>query len=151
MFIHNPDPKLSTAENLLRLLRPDQKFSQVEAKVLDTALILHMEHGGGNNLTDMMANIRENVKDYSDKEEISAYLSKIIDKEAFDRKGLIYGMGHAVYSLSDPRERVFRKYVEELAAEKGREEDLLLYENVEELVCTDKIIRPAYLSVMEEK
>lgn len=245
MFIHNPDPKLSTAENLLRLLRPDQKFSQVEAKVLDTALILHMEHGGGNNSTfttrvvtssgsdtystiaaamsslkgpkhgganikvmDMMSNIRENVKDYSDKEEILAYLSKIIDKEAFDRKGLIYGMGHAVYSLSDPRERVFRKYVEELAAEKGREEDLLLYENIEELapqliakkrqiykgvspnvdfysgfvydmlgipqelytaifavarivgwsahrieelVCTDKIIRPAYLSVMEEK
>lgn len=99
----------------------------------------------------MMANIRENVKDYSDKEEISAYLSKIIDKEAFDRKGFIYGMGHAVYSLSDPRERVFRKYVEKLAAEKGREEDLLLYENVEELVCTDKIIRSAYLSVMEEK
>ena len=245
MFIHNPDPGLSTAENLLMLMRPDKKYTPVEAKVLDTALILHMEHGGGNNSTfttrvvtssgsdtystmaaamsslkglkpgganikvmEMMENIRENVRDYSDKDEISAYLEKIIDKQAFDRKGLIYGMGHAVYSLSDPRERVLKYYVERLAEEKGREKDLMLYENIEELapkliaqkrhifkgvspnvdfysgfvydmldipqelytaifavarivgwsahrieelICTDKIIRPAYMSVMEKR
>ena len=245
MFIHNPDPNLSTAENLLMMLRPDQKYTQVEAKVLDTALILHMEHGGGNNSTfttrvvtssgsdtystiaaamsslkgpkhgganikvmEMMENIREHVKDYADQEEIMAYLSKILNKEAFDQTGLIYGMGHAVYSLSDPREKVLKSYVKKLAKEKGREEDLMLYENVEkiapqlivqkrhiykgvspnvdfysgfvydmlgvaqelftaifavarivgwsahrmeELICTDKIIRPAYMSVMEEK
>ena len=167
------------------------------------------KHGGANiKVVEMMDNIRENVKDFSDKEEISAYLMKIIDKQVFDKKGLIYGMGHAVYTLSDPRERVFKKYVEALAREKGRESDLQLYENVEviapkliaenrntikrvspnvdfysgfvydmlgiprelytaifavarvvgwsahrmeELICTDKIIRPAYMSVMEEK
>lgn len=245
MFIHHPDQNLSTAENLLMMLRPDQKYTEVEAKTLDTALILHMEHGGGNNSTfttrvvtssgsdtystiaaamsslkgpkhgganikvmEMMEDIRNHVKDYSDKEEISAYLSKILDKEAFDQKGLIYGMGHAVYSLSDPRERIFKQYVEQLAAEKGRDEDMLLYQNIEELapkliaekrhifkgvspnidfysgfvyemlgiprelytamfavarivgwsahrieelICTNKIIRPAYKSVMEEK
>lgn len=245
MYIHQADPDLSTAENLLMLLRPDKKYTQVEAKVLDTALILHMEHGGGNNssfttrvvtssgsdtystmaaamsslkgpkhgganikVMEMMEDIRLHVSDYSDKEEIAAYLTKIVDKEAFDHKGLVYGMGHAVYSLSDPRERIFKKYVVELAKEKGREEDLLLYENIEELapkiiaakrkidkgvspnvdfysgfvyemlgipqelytamfaiarvvgwsahrieelICTDKIIRPAYKSVMEEK
>ena len=245
MFIHHPDPTLSTAENILMLMRPDKKYSKVEAKVLDTALILHMEHGGGNNSTfttrvvtssgsdtystmaaamsslkgpkhgganikvmEMMQNIRENITDYSDKDAIRDYLEKIVDKEAFDKKGLIYGMGHAVYSLSDPRERVFKKYVEELAVEKGREKDLLLYQNIEEiapkviadkrhifkgvspnvdfysgfvydmlgipqelytamfaiarivgwsahrieeLICAEKIIRPAYMSVMEEK
>ena len=155
MFIHLPNPELSTAENLLMLMRPDKKYTQVEAKVLDTALILHMEHGGGNNSTfttrvvtsagtdtystiaaamsslkgpkhgganikvmEMMDDIRAHVKDYSDLEEIIAYLSKILDKEAFDKKGLIYGMGHAVYSLSDPRERVLKYYVEQLAKEK---------------------------------
>ena len=245
MFIHHPDPNLSTAENLLMLLRPDKRYSPVEAKVLDTALILHMEHGGGNNSTfttrvvtssgsdtystmaaamsslkgpkhgganikvmEMMSNIREHVSDYGDKDEVRAYLEKIVNKEAFDKKGLIYGMGHAVYSLSDPRERVFKSYVEELAKEKGREQDLLLYENIEELapkiiaekrkifkgvspnvdfysgfvydmlgipqelytaifaiarivgwsahrieelICMDKIIRPAYMSVMEKR
>ena len=245
MFIHHPDPTLSTAENILMLLRPNKKYSKVEAKVLDTALILHMEHGGGNNSTfttrvvtssgsdtystmaaamsslkgpkhgganikvmEMMQNIRENITDYSDKDAIRTYLEKIVDKQAFDKKGLIYGMGHAVYSLSDPRERVFKKYVEELAVEKGREKDLLLYQNIEEiapkviadkrhifkgvspnvdfysgfvydmlgipqelytamfaiarivgwsahrieeLICAEKIIRPAYMSVMEEK
>lgn len=127
-------------------------------KQLDTALILHMEHGGGNNSTfttrvvtssgsdtystiaaamsslkgpkhgganikvmEMMENIRENVKDYADKEKVAAYLNKIIDKQAFDRKGLVYGIGHAVYSLPDPRERVFKQYVKQLAKEKGRE------------------------------
>lgn len=245
MIIHRPDPKLSTAENFLMMLRPDQKYTATEAKVLDTALILHMEHGGGNNSTfttrvitssgsdtystvaaamsslkgpkhgganikvmEMMEDIRSHVSDYSDKDELAAYLTKIINKEAFDRKGLIYGMGHAVYSLSDPRERVFKGYVNRLAAEKGREKDLELYKNVEELapeliaknrhiykgvspnvdfysgfvydmlgipkelytamfaiarivgwsahrieelICMDKIIRPAYMSVMEER
>ena len=245
MFIHRPDPKLSTAENLLMLMRPDQKYTRTEAKVLDTALILHMEHGGGNNSTfttrvvtssgsdtystmaaamsslkgpkhgganikvmEMMADIRKHVRDFEDKDEVASYLTKIVDKEAFDQKGLIYGMGHAIYSLSDPRERVFKKYVEELAVEKGREKDLHLYQNIEELapqiiaqkrrifkgvspnvdfysgfvydmlgiptelytamfavarivgwsahrieelICADKIIRPAYMSVMEEK
>lgn len=245
MFIHHPDPQLSTAENLLMMLRPDKNYTEVEAKVLDTALILHMEHGGGNNSTfttrvvtssgsdtystiaaamsslkgpkhgganikvmEMMEDIRNHVRDYSDKEEIEAYLSKILDKEAFDRKGLIYGMGHAIYSLSDPRERVFKQYVEKLAAEKNRQMDMQLYQNIEEiapqliakkrqifkgvspnidfysgfvyemlgipqelytaifavarivgwsahrieeLICTNKIIRPAYMSVMEEK
>jgi citrate synthase len=155
----------------------------------------------------MMADIRKHVKDYSDKEAISAYIKKIIDKEAFDKKGLVYGMGHAIYSVSDPRERVFKKFVEQLAHEKGREKDLMLYNNIEELapiliaqkrkiykgvspnvdfysgfiyqmldiplelytaifaiarivgwsahrieelVCADKIIRPAYMSVMKE-
>ena len=245
MFIHRPDPELSTAENLLMMLRPDRKYTATEAKVLDTALILHMEHGGGNNSTfttrvitsagsdtystvaaamsslkgpkhgganikviEMMDDIRAHVSDPSDKEMLGDYLSKIINKEAFDEKGLVYGMGHAVYSLSDPRERVFKSYVEKLAKEKGRDKDLELYKNVEELapeliakyrriykgvspnvdfysgfvydmldiprelytpmfavarivgwsahrieelICTDKIIRPAYLSVMEEK
>ena len=245
LYIHHPDPSLSTAENLLMMLRPDQKYTKVEAKTLDTALILHMEHGGGNNSTfttrvvtssgsdtystiaaamsslkgpkhgganikvmEMMADIRKHVKDYNDRDEIAAYLSKILNKEAFDGKGLIYGMGHAVYSLSDPRERVFKQYVKQLAYEKGREEDMQLYQNIEELapqliaekrhifkgvspnidfysgfvyemlgipqelytamfavarivgwsahrieelICTDKIIRPAYKSVMEEK
>jgi citrate synthase len=244
MIIHRPDPELSTAENLLMMLRPDKKYTKTEAKVLDTALILHMEHGGGNNSTfttrvvssagsdtystiaaamsslkgpkhgganikvmEMMDDIRANVSDVTDKEEVKEYLTKIIDKEAFDKKGLVYGMGHAVYSLSDPRERVFRSYVEALAKEKGRERDLTLYENIEELapvlisqkrkiykgvspnvdfysgfvydmlgipeelytaifaiarivgwsahrieelVCADKIIRPSYLSIMEE-
>ena len=170
MIIHHPDPTLSTAENLLMLLRPDKKFTATEAKVLDTALILHMEHGGGNNSTfttrvvtssgadtystiaaamsslkgpkhgganikvmDMMADIRKHVKDYADKEAISNYLQKIVDKEAFDKKGLIYGMGHAIYSVSDPREKAFRKFVEQLAKEKGMEKDLLLYNNIEEI------------------
>ena len=169
MIIHNPDSKLSTAANLLMMLRPDQHYTETEAKVLDTALILHMEHGGGNNSTfttrvvtssgsdtystiaaamsslkgpkhgganikvmEMMEDIRNHVYDYGDKDEVRAYLSKILDKEAFDGKGLIYGMGHAIYSMSDPRERVFKKYVEKLAREKHREDDMLLYQNIEE-------------------
>ena len=170
MIIHNPDPQLSTAENLLMLLRPDRRYTQVEAKVLDTALLLHMEHGGGNNSTfttrvvtssgsdtystmaaamsslkgpkhgganikvmEMMADIRTHVKDYADKEELAAYLSKILDGEAFDGRKLIYGMGHAVYTLSDPRERVFKHYVEKLAEAKGRQQDMMLYQGIEEL------------------
>ncbi len=245
MIIHNPDPALSTAENILMMLRPDRQYLPVEAKVLDTALLLHMEHGGGNNSTfttrvvtssgsdtystiaaamsslkgpkhgganikvmEMMEDIRAHVKDYADKEELSAYLSKILDGDAFDGKKLIYGMGHAVYTKSDPRERVFKQYVQRLAQAKGRQQDMMLYQGVEEiapvlignkrnrnkdvspnvdfysgfvyemlgipvelytamfavarivgwsahrieeLICTDKIIRPAYMSVMEKK
>lgn len=170
MFIHHPGPELSTTENLLQMLRPDKHYTDVEAKVLDAALILHMEHGGGNNSTfttrvvsssgsdtystiaaamsslkgpkhgganikvmQMMQDIKDHVSDYSDKDEIASYLAKIIEKDAFDRQGLIYGMGHAVYSLSDPRERVFRQYVDKLANEKNRQDDLQLYKNIEEL------------------
>ena len=169
MYIHRPDPALSTAENLLLMLRPDKKYTALEARVLDVALMLHMEHGGGNNSTfttrvvtssgsdtystiaaamsslkgpkhgganikvmEMMQNIRENVSDTKDKEAVADYLAKILRGEAFDGKGLIYGMGHAVYSLSDPRERIFRGFVEKLAAEKRREDDLALYEFIEE-------------------
>lgn len=170
MYIHRPEPELSTAENLLLMLRPDKQYSRLEAKVLDVALLLHMEHGGGNNSTfttrvvtssgsdtyssiaaamsslkgpkhgganikvmEMMENIRGHIHDVHDMDEIEAYLSKILEGEAFDGKGLIYGMGHAVYSLSDPREQVFKKYVEKLAAAKAREEDMLLYNSIEEL------------------
>ncbi len=245
MYIHRPDPYLSTAENLLMMLRPDKKYTPIEAKVLDIALILHMEHGGGNNSTfttrvvtssgsdtysaiaaamsslkgpkhgganlkvmEMIRDIHKNVKDTDDKEALRAYLTRILDGEVFDKKGLIYGMGHAVYSLSDPREVIFKGYVEQLAAEKGREKEMRLYKNIEtlapeiiaakrkifkgvspnvdfysgfvyemldipmelytpifaiarivgwsahrieELIGMNKIIRPAYMSVMEEK
>ncbi len=245
MYIHRPLPELSTAENILRMLRPDSKYTQLEAKVLDVVLMLHMEHGGGNNSTfttrvvtssgsdtyssiaaamsslkgpkhgganikvmEMMQDIRENVSDRTDREEVRAYLSKILAGEAFDGKGLIYGMGHAVYSVSDPRERVLKSYVEELAAEKHEYENIALYNiieeeapkliaekrrifkgvspnvdfysgfvyemlgipvelytplfaiarivgwsahRIEEIIGMNKIIRPAYMSVMEEK
>lgn len=170
MYIHRPKAGLSIAENFLRMLRPDMKYTELEAKVLDVALLLHMEHGGGNNSTfttrvitssgsdtysviaaamcslkgkkhgganlmvmKMMDDIKAHVKDYSDEEEIAAYLDKILNKEAFDKKGLIYGMGHAVYSLSDPREQVFKGFVEQLAGAKGRDDDLLLYNNIEKI------------------
>ena len=170
MYIHRPDPNLSTAENLLMMLRPDKKYTFLEAKVLDVALILHMEHGGGNNSTfttrvvtssgsdtysaiaaalsslkgrkhgganlqvmNMMDDIKEHIKDYHDEEAIEAYLDKLLNKQAYDHKGLIYGMGHAVYSLSDPREKVFKSFVEQLAAAKGRDEDMTLYNNIEKI------------------
>ena len=170
MYIHRPDPRLSTAENLLMLLRPDKQYSFLEAKVLDVALMLHMEHGGGNNSTftthvvsssgtdtysaiaaalgslkgpkhgganikvvKMFNDMRKHVHDYSDEEEISAYLKKLLHKEAFDKRGLIYGMGHAIYSVSDPRAEVFKGYVEQLAREKGRMKDYQLYAAVERL------------------
>lgn len=170
MYIHRPNKDFSTAENLLRMLRPDMSFTPVEAKVLDTALILHMEHGGGNNSTfttrvvtssgsdtystfaaamaslkgprhgganikaaEMMDDIREHVRDWEDEDEIRSYLGEILDKKAFDHQGLIYGMGHAVYTLSDPRERIFRGYVEMLAKEKERTKDLDLYQAVERI------------------
>ena len=170
MFIHHPDPTLSTAENLLMLLRPDKKYSPVEAKVLDTALILHMEHGGGNNSTftthvvsssgtdtysaiaaalgslkgpkhgganikvvSMFQDLKKNVKDISDEEEVREYLKKLLRKEAFDKRGLIYGMGHAIYSVSDPRAQVLKGFVETLAREKGRMKEYNLYAMVEQM------------------
>lgn len=170
MYIHRPKARFSIAENFLQMLRPDMQFTELEARVLDIALLLHMEHGGGNNSTfttrvvtssgsdtysaiaaamsslkgkkhgganlmvmNMMDDIKKHISDYSDKEEIGAYLKKILHKEAFDGKGLIYGMGHAVYSLSDPRERVFKKFVEQLAKDKGRDKDMELYNNIEEI------------------
>lgn len=170
MYIHRPDPMLSTAENFLKMLRPDQKYTQLEAKVLDVALMLHMEHGGGNNSTfttrvvtsagtdtysaiaaamsslkgpkhgganikvmEMMDDIRKNVKNWEDRDEVKAYLARMLNGEVFDKKGLIYGMGHAVYSLSDPRERIFKGYVEELAVAKGHDKEMNLYNLIEEL------------------
>ena len=244
-YIHRPDENLSTAENILLMLRPDKAYTDLEAKVLDIALVLHMEHGGGNNSTfttrvvssagsdtysvvaaalsslkgpkhgganikvvEMMRDLREQVSDLNDEEAIKAYLGKLLDKQAFDKKGLIYGMGHAVYSLSDPRARIFKSFVERLARAKGRDEEFRIYSaverlapeviaekrkiyksvsanvdfysgfvynmldiplelytpifamarivgwsahRIEELVNVDKIIRPAYLSIMEEK
>lgn len=245
MYIHRPDEKLSTAENLLRMLRPDKSYSEVEAQVLDLALILHMEHGGGNNSTftthvvtssgtdtyatiasalsslkgpkhgganikvvEMMDDMRKVVKDSQDEEAVEQYLRSLLHKEAFDKKGLIYGMGHAVYSKSDPRANIFKGFVEELSAEKGRMDEFNLYatierlapkviaderkiykgvsanvdfysgfvysmldiplelftpifaiarivgwsaHRIEELINMDKIIRPAYISVMEDE
>ena len=170
LFIHQPDPKLSTAENLLRILRPDCRYTQFEAKVLDIALILHADHGGGNNSTftthvvtssgtdtysaiaaalgslkgprhgganikvvKMFEDIKQNVKDWNDEEELSNYLRKLLHKEAFDRSGLIYGMGHAVYSISDPRAKIMSRFVGELSKEKGRTDEFSLYENVARL------------------
>ena len=169
-YIHRPDKSLSTAENILRMLRPDMKYTELEARVLDIALVLHMEHGGGNNSTftthvvtssgsdtyaviaaalsslkgpkhgganikvvEMMNDLRKNVSDISDEQEVKGYLENILCKEAFDKKGLIYGMGHAVYSLSDPRATIFKGFVEELAEQKGRDEDFKLYSMVEKL------------------
>lgn len=170
MYIHRPDPSLSAAENFLMMLRPDKKYTQLEAKVLDVALMLHMEHGGGNNSTfttrvvtsagtdtysaiaaamsslkgpkhgganikvmEMMADIREHVKDWEDRDEVKAYLGRMLNGEVFDKKGLIYGMGHAVYSLSDPRERIFRSYVEDLAVAKHQQKQMGLYNMIEEV------------------
>lgn len=170
MYIHRPDPELSTAENILMMLRPDKSFTSLEAEVLDVALMLHMEHGGGNNSTftirvvtstgsdtyssvaaamaslkgpkhgganlkvmTMMQDIREHVSDINDEEELRAYLIRILNKEVYDKKGLIYGMGHAVYSLSDPRERVFKSFVRELSEAKGKQRDMQLYNLVESI------------------
>ena len=170
LYIHNPKKDLSTAENILRMLRPDQKYSHLEAKILDLALILHMEHGGGNNSTfttrvvsssgtdtysavaaalgslkgpkhgganikvvSMFNDMKKHIKDFSDEDEIRVYLRKLLHKEAFDKRGLIYGMGHAVYSVSDPRAQVLKGFVEKLAKEKGRMKDYELYANVEHL------------------
>lgn len=170
LFIHKPLPELSTAETILHILRPDSKYTPLEAKLLDIALILHMEHGGGNNSTftthlvsssgtdtysaiaasigslkgprhgganikvvKMFEDMKGRLKDWTDEEEVRSYLKAILNKEAFDHAGLIYGMGHAVYSLSDPRARIFRTYVERLSIEKGYNEEFALYSLVERL------------------
>lgn len=170
LYIHRPSPKLSTAENILRLLRPDKVFSHLEAKILDMALVLHAEHGGGNNSTftthvvtssgtdtyssvaaslcslkgpkhgganikvkHMFDDLMNNVTDWKDDEQITDYLKKLLNKEAFDKSGLIYGMGHAVYSISDPRAEIFKSSVGKLSEEKGRYEEYLLYTKVAEL------------------
>ena len=170
LFIHSPQMGLSTAENILYMLRPDSQYTKLEAKLLDMALVLHAEHGGGNNSTftthvvtssgtdtysaiaaalcslkgpkhgganikvvKMFNHIKKNVSDYNDKDQIRAYLTRILDKEAFDKTGLIYGMGHAIYTISDPRARVFKGFVKSLSEEKGRQAEYQLYCNVEEI------------------
>ena len=170
LYIHNPRRSRSAAENILRMLRPDKSYTELEARILDIALILHMEHGGGNNSTftthvvsssgtdtysavaaalgslkgpkhgganikvvSMFEDMKQHVRHYDDEEEIGAYLRALLHKEAFDRRGLIYGMGHAIYSVSDPRAEVLRGFVAKLAYEKGRVEDYRLYSTVERL------------------
>ncbi len=170
LIIHPPKPELSTAEHILYLLRPDGQYTDLEAKILDLGLILHMEHGGGNNSTftthvvtssgtdtysaiasalgslkgprhgganikvvKMFDDLKQNVADLKDEGQLRDYLCKLLDKEAFDHSGLIYGMGHAVYSLSDPRSEIFKTHVAQLAKAKGREEELALYNTVERL------------------
>ena len=169
-YIHRPDDNLSAAENILRMLRPDKKYTDVEARVLDLALVLHMEHGGGNNSTfttrvvtsagsdtysviaaalsslkgpkhgganikvvEMMNDLKKNVKDITDEDEVRAYLRKLVRREAFDKRGLIYGMGHAVYSISDPRAVTFKQFVELLANEKHQKKEFELYSMVERI------------------
>ena len=170
LFIHVPDPKKSTAEIVLELLRPDQKYTDLEARVLDMALVLHAEHGGGNNSTftthvvtssgtdtysaisaalcslkgpkhgganvrvsKMFEDLKINVRDWEDEDAIRKYLTDILDKKAFDRSGLIYGMGHAVYTISDPRARILKNFTGKLAAAKGLEDEYELYSRVERL------------------
>ena len=170
LYIHAPEPELSTAENLLYMLRSDCSYTELEARVLDAALILHAEHGGGNNSTFTMhvvtssgtdtysafaaslcslkgfrhggANIKvvrmfddleKNVRDWKDDDEINNYLLKLLNKDAFDNAGLIYGMGHAVYSVSDPRAKIFKTFVEKLSEEKGLSDEFQLYSKVEKL------------------
>ena len=170
LYIHRPDPSMSTAENFLRLLRPNKEFTPTEAKILDMSLVLHAEHGGGNNSTftthvvtssgtdtyssmasslcslkgpkhgganikvkQMFLDIKKNVKNWESETEIRDYLVKVLDKKAFDNTGLIYGMGHAVYSLSDPRAEIFKDFVQKLSAEKGKTDEFALYKNVERI------------------
>ena len=164
LYIHRPQPELSTAENILYTLRPDSKYTELEARILDVALVLHAEHGGGNNSTftthvvtssgsdtysviaaslgslkgpkhgganikvsQMFEEMKRVVKDWGDEEEVKNYLKALLHKEAFDKSGLIYGMGHAVYSISDPRAEIFKGFVEQLSKEKGREDEFKLY------------------------
>ena len=170
LFIHVPLPELSTAENFLRMLREDRSYTELEARTLDVALVLHADHGGGNNSTftnhvvtssgtdtysaiaaamaslkgprhgganskvmAMMSDIKTHVRDWADEDCVADYLTRILDKEAFDGSGLIYGLGHAVYTKSDPRCEVFRDYVTRLAGEKHRERELALYNSVEKI------------------
>ena len=170
LYIHRPDDSLSAAENLLRMLRPDKSYTDLEARVLDLALILHMEHGGGNNSTftthvvtssgsdtysvvaaalaslkgpkhgganikvvEMMADLKQSLQNPHDEGQVADYLHRLLNREAFDRKGLIYGMGHTVYSISDPRATIFRGFVERLAKEKDKEEEFAIYAMVERM------------------
>lgn len=245
LVIHTPRPELSTAENILHMLRLDSKYTELEARILDIALVLHAEHGGGNNSTftthvvsssgtdtysaiaaalgslkgpkhgganlkvmQMFDDMKRNVKDWTDEEEVKKYLEDILDKKAFDKSGLIYGVGHAIYTKSDPRAKIFERYVKKLSEEKGYEKEYELYalvakiapklvserrhthksvcinidfysgfiysmlglplelytpifaiarivgwsaHRIEELINATKIIRPAYMSVMEHK
>lgn len=170
LIIHTPNTTLSTAENILYMLRPDSKYSKLEARILDLALVLHAEHGGGNNssftthvvsssgtdtysviaaalgslkgpkhgganikVMQMFKDMKENVHDWEDEEEIAMYLNALLNKEAFDKSGLIYGIGHAIYSVSDPRAKVFKAFVKKLSEEKGLTKEYNLYETVERL------------------
>lgn len=170
LFIHTPKAELSTAENILHMLRPDSKYTALEARILDVALVLHAEHGGGNNssftthvvsssgtdtysvvaaslgslkgpkhgganikVVQMFEDMKSKVKDWTSEEEVGQYLRDLLNKKAFDQAGLIYGMGHAVYSLSDPRANIFKKFVEDLSAEKQKMEEYQLYSMVERL------------------
>ncbi len=170
LFIHSPKPELSTAENILHILRPDSSYTELEAQILDIALVLHMEHGGGNNssftthvvtssgtdtysviaaslgslkgprhgganikVVKMIEDMKQHVKDWNDEDEVKTYLRALLNKEAFDHAGLIYGMGHAVYSLSDPRANIFKAFVQKLATAKNRIDEFNLYSMVERL------------------
>lgn len=168
LFIYAPNPALSTAENILMMLREDRKYTKLEAKILDMALVLHMDHGGGNNstftthvvtssgtdtystiaaamsslkgpkhgganikVTQMFEDMKNTLTDWTDEAQIRKYLEDLLDKKAFDKKGLIYGMGHAIYSISDPRADIFKRFVKQLAREKGHQDEYALYEKVE--------------------
>ena len=139
LIIHSPNPELSTAENILYMLRADSKYTKLEAKLLDMSLVLHAElkgpkHGGANiKVVKMFEDMKKNISDYTDEDEVRNYLIKLLHGEAFDNAGLIYGMGHAVYSISDPRARVFKGFVEKLSEEKGRIDEFRLYSMVERL------------------
>ena len=170
LIIHTPNTTLSTAENILYMLRPDSKYSKLEARILDLALVLHAEHGGGNNssftthvvsssgtdtysviaaalgslkgpkhgganikVMQMFKDMKENVHDWEDEEEIAMYLNALLNKEAFDKSGLIYGIGHAIYSVSDPRAKVFKAFVKKLSEENGLTKEYNLYDTVERL------------------
>jgi citrate synthase len=170
LVIHKPQTGMSTAQNFLHMIRPDSSFSDLEAETLDLALVLHAEHGGGNNsafalhvvtssdtdtysaisaavgslrgakhgganikVAGMVEDIKQGVKDWKDDDEVANYLGKIIRKEAFDRSGLIYGMGHAVYTHSDPRSTILRDKAEELAKDKSRTDEFDLLRAVERL------------------
>lgn len=170
LFIYTPSPDLSTSENILMMLREDRKYTELEAKLLDMALVLHMDHGGGNNstftthvvtssgtdtystmaaamaslkgpkhgganikVTKMFEDMKAHVSDWEDEDEVRQYLNDLLEKKAFDQKGLIYGMGHAIYSVSDPRADIFKKFVKQLAEEKGCEKEYGLYALVERL------------------
>ena len=170
LFIYAPSPALSTAENILMMLREDRKYTKLEAKILDMALVLHMDHGGGNNstftthvvtssgtdtystiaaamsslkgpkhgganikVTQMFEDMKNTLTDWTDEAQIRKYLEDLLDKKAFDQKGLNYGMGHAIYSISDPRADIFKRFVKQLAREKGHQDEYALYEKVEHM------------------